>query len=242
MQLMLGVVSLMLAATFATPATQQTGQEIIARSIEARGGAAALRARETVRMTATMLIPQDGAEYRMVLLRKRPNFYRSEVEFEGEKMIRATDGRDAWWVNPSADVFEPSPMPAEMAASFIRQSDIDTSLAGFLPAGSEATFLDRTLVEGVEYLRVRITHPDGGEIINYYDSSTYLVGRTVRSQRDEEGEFEVVTVLSDYREVEGVLYSYRSERLVDGQTTRITTWTAFEPNVEMGDELFRQPR
>ena len=132
-------------------------------------------------------------------------------------------------------------MPEEMAAGFVRQAHIDTSLAGLLPAGSRAKYLDGEKVDGVDYVRVQFTHPDGSVIIIHYDAGTYLVGKTVRTEVDEEGEHEVTTLLSDYREVEGITYSFRSERLVDGRTVQITTCRAFEPNVEMDDKLFREP-
>lgn len=241
MHIGVATVLLLLTTALAGPVQQQTGEEIIARSIEARGGVGALEARQTVKMTAEVVRPLDGIKYRMTLYRKRPTYYRVEFENADGRMVRATDGQSSWWINPFADVLEPAPMPAELAAGLVRQAHIDTSLAGFLPAGSSATFLDRVEVEGIDYLRVLIERADGSEIINYYDANTYLVGRTLRTVVDESGEHEVVTLMSDYREVEGVVYSYKSENLVDGQTVQITTWTSFEPNVQMDDSLFRMP-
>ena len=52
----------------------QTADEIIARSVEARGGLAALQARQTVKMTARVERPQEGFGYSMTLYRKRPSF------------------------------------------------------------------------------------------------------------------------------------------------------------------------
>lgn len=112
------------------PASEQapTAEEVIARSIEARGGLAALRARQSVKMVARVERPQDGFGYSMTLFRKRPTFYRSVLEMGDTTIIRATDGESAWMVSTLAGSLEPAAMPADQAATFNRQAHIDTSL------------------------------------------------------------------------------------------------------------------
>jgi YD repeat-containing protein len=218
-----------------------TADDIIARSIEARGGLEALQARETVKMTATVERPQDGLRYSMTLYRKRPTFYRAEFASGGSMAIQATDGESAWWMSPLDGVSEPTPMTADQAAGFNRQSHIDTSLQGLLPAGNMARFMDQVEEDGVELLRVEITRADGETVTLYYDAETYLVRKATRMQETADGIQEVVTLVSDYREVDGVVYSFRAERQIDGTTIAITTWESFEANVPMDDALFRIP-
>jgi len=235
-------VLLLVAAVFPPDARAQTAEEIIARSVEARGGLAALQARQSVKMVARVERPQDGFGYSMTLFRKRPTFYRSVLTTGDTTVIRATDGETAWIVNTMAGSLEPVEMPAGQAATFKRQADIDTSLQGLLPAGSSATFLDRVEDDGGELLRVKIAHQDGSEEIRFYDATTYLVRKTSSMQQTPAGEREAIVLLSDYREVDGVLYSFRAERRVGGRTESVTTWTSFEHNVAMDDSLFRMPR
>lgn len=235
-------VPILAVALSAKDASGQTAQEIISRSVEARGGLAALERRATVKMTAEVELLQQGFSYSMVLFRRRPNLYRSEIRTTGDSVIvRATDGQSAWWINTYMGMDEPESLSPVDAAAFLRQAHIDTSLQGLLPRGSEAVFLDRVEEGGRGFLRVRISHPDGMEAVNFYDAETYLVRKVVRNQQTEGGEVETVVLLSDYRPVDGVLYSFRSERRVGGETVARTTWRAFEHDVAMDDSLFRMP-
>jgi len=219
----------------------QTADDIIARSIEARGGLAALEARETVRMTAMVERPLDGLRYSMTIFRKRPAFYRVEYRSGDTIVVQATDGETAWWVNPLAGVAEPTAMAVTQASAFNRQAHIDASLQGLLPAGSAAHLVGRVDEDGVELLRVEITHADGSVVTNYYNPDTYLVQKSARMQETADGIQEVVTLFSDYRDVDGVLYSFRAEQQIADTTVSITTWEAFEANVPMDEELFSMP-
>jgi hypothetical protein len=233
----------LLVSAFAGAGTRaQTAEEIIARSVEARGGLAALQARHTVKMTARVERPQDGFGYSMTLYRKRPSFYRSVLETGDTTIIRATDGESSWMINTLAGIYEATEMPADLAATFVRQADLDTSLQGLLPAGSSATFLDRVTDDDGEFMRVKITHQDGAEVTNYYDANTYLVRKAYSVQQSPAGEQQVIVLLSEYREVDGVVYSFMSEQQVEGVTVAATTWISFEHDVEMADSIFRMPR
>jgi hypothetical protein len=233
--------SLLTPSLLTAAARAQTASEIIARSLEARGGLAALQARATVKMTGYVERPQDGFGYSMVLYRKRPAFYRSELTTGDTAVIRASDGQSAWFINTVVGILEPADMPADQAAVFMRQADMDTSLQGLLPAGSEAEYLDTVVEDGVTFLRVRITHQDGDEAVNYYDATSYLVRKTQRVEQAQTGAVDVIVLLSDYREVDGVLYSFKSERRVAGVTVSTTIWSSFEHDVEMPDGLFTTP-
>jgi hypothetical protein len=219
----------------------QTADEIIARTLEARGGLAALQARRTVKMTARVEQLQQGFGYSMTLYRKGPSFYKSVIETGDTLVIRATDGDVTWVVNTQNGINEPMQVPSEEMAGFIRSADLDTSLQGLLPEGSSATFLGRVTDEDGEFLAVKIIHRDGAEVTNYYDANTYLVRKALSTQQSPDGEQQVVVLLSDYRNVDGVVYSFRSERLVDGVTVSATTWISFEHDLEMDDAMFRMP-
>lgn len=235
-----GAVSLVLPALVLTGCTP-TADDIIAKSIEARGGLAALEARETVKMTATVERPRDGLRYSMTLYRKRPTFYRAEYGSGDSTAVQATDGESAWWMSSLDGVPDPTPMTAEQAAGFNSGAHIDNSLQGLLRAGSTARFVERVEEDGVELLAVEITNANGSSVTNYYDADTYLVRKAVRMQETADGMQEVVTLASDYREVDGVVYSFRAERQIEGETIAITSWHSFEANVPMDEGLFQIP-
>ena len=114
----MGVVtlSLIVVAALAGPARPQTAEGTISQSIEARGGAVALEARQTVKMSANVVRPEDDLEYSMTLYRKRPTFYRLELQSADTRVVRATDGQRSWRINPLADVAQAAATPSRSGA------------------------------------------------------------------------------------------------------------------------------
>src|SRR5687767_14164261 len=86
-----------LAATGAFAAAQ-TVDEVIAKSLAAKGGNEKLRAVESVKTTGR--IKTARGELPVVNLTKRPNLKRQEMTVEGLTQIVAYDGTTLWGVNP----------------------------------------------------------------------------------------------------------------------------------------------
>src|SRR5205085_12232194 len=78
----------------------QTVDEIIKKAIEARGGIDKIKAVESERITGRVAFSQ-GLEGTVVLELERPHKLYSEITVEGQKVLRAYDGKSAGWtVNP----------------------------------------------------------------------------------------------------------------------------------------------
>src|SRR5438046_10398618 len=78
----------------------QTIDEIIKKAIEARGGIDKIKAVESERITGRVAFSQ-GLEGTVVLELERPHKLYSEITVEGQKVLRAYDGKSAGWtVNP----------------------------------------------------------------------------------------------------------------------------------------------
>src|SRR6185436_15679066 len=84
--------------TPAAPAALPTVDEIIARNLEAKGGAAKWQAIKSVKMTGMMI--RQGTEMPLTVYAMRPNFNRQEITTPGGKAVQAFDGTTAWVVNP----------------------------------------------------------------------------------------------------------------------------------------------
>ena len=68
---------LLLTAAFAAPAAAQTVDELIAKSLEARGGLDKLKAVHSIRMTGRMSVGAD--DLAMVVEMKRPASFRADI-------------------------------------------------------------------------------------------------------------------------------------------------------------------
>ena len=92
-----------LLATPAQPAKTMTVDEIVAKSIEARGGAAKIAAIQSLRSTGKVVFAGGSIEAPFGLLMKRPGMIRSETTLQGLTAVQAYDGSEGWSVQPFHD-------------------------------------------------------------------------------------------------------------------------------------------
>src|SRR5262245_60497566 len=97
-KLALASLMLMLMLVSAPAAAAATLEQIIARNIAARGGAAKLREVKSIRMTGQVRISGDffNVEAAWGMVQKRPNMMRMEMTFQGLTQVTAYDGREGW--------------------------------------------------------------------------------------------------------------------------------------------------
>ena len=97
-----GLLAIVLASTAATAQQSFTADQLVAKNLEARGGAAALAAIKSLQMEGRMLTPGDF-ELKMKEVRVRqPNgdAIRDDLTVQGLTIVQAYDGRSGWKINP----------------------------------------------------------------------------------------------------------------------------------------------
>ena len=93
----------------AAVARAQTVDEIVAKNLQAKGGAEKWKAVTSVKMTGK--ITMQGMELPLTVYAKRPNFNRQEVIVQDRQVIQAFDGTTAWLLNPMMGAKEPQEAP-----------------------------------------------------------------------------------------------------------------------------------
>jgi len=88
----------LILALLAGPAAAQTVDEVIARSLEARGGLERLKAIRSIRMTGR--VAAGDRQMTTVVEAKRPALIRVETIADGVRMVQAFDGKTAWGIPP----------------------------------------------------------------------------------------------------------------------------------------------
>ena len=119
--------ALALLAPPAQPAKTLAVDEIVARSVEARGGAAKLAAIQSLRLTGKVQF--GGANFSIdaayAVLVKRPGRIRSETTLQGLTAVEAYDGAEGWSVQPFQGRRDPQKTPAENLKSVAQEADFD---------------------------------------------------------------------------------------------------------------------
>ena len=92
------VAALSTPVIFGQGTNQPTVDELVAKNIEAKGGASALNSLQTLRSTGKLLVQGGQIELGYLQVKKRPDEVRTEASLQGMTQIEAYDGKDGWKV------------------------------------------------------------------------------------------------------------------------------------------------
>ena len=159
----------------------QTVDEIVARSVAARGGREALAAVRTLRMTG---LATAGPGRTAIVRREiaRPGRIRTEFVFQGTTGVYAWDGTRGWRVSPLEGSLDARPMSAEEAAAAAEQADVDGPLVDWKKKGHrvELAGVDSLAAGPAQHLKV--TMKSGTVRHVWLDAASGLVVRTLATR------------------------------------------------------------
>jgi hypothetical protein len=230
---------LLLATVLAAPAPAQTVDDVIAKSLEARGGVARLKAIQAIRMTGKMSM--GPMELPMVIEMKRPASFRADVTVQGALAVQAYDGTTAWGISPMGSG-QAEALPAEAAREMADRADLDGPLVDYRAKGHQVELLGKEKVEGRDVYRLKVTKKSGD--VEYYllAADSYLPVK-VEARRTVRGT-EIVgeSTIGDYREAGGFLWPYSIQNSAQGNPeTQNLTVEKIEVNPTLDDALFKMP-
>lgn len=232
---------LAVAAVFTLPAAAQTVDEIIAKSIEARGGEAKLRAVKSLRLTGKIEVgPGMLAPVTMII--KRPGMVRMEFTVQGMTAIQAYDGKQGWDIVPFQGKKDAEPMAADDVKELEDQADIDGALMDYKTKGNTVEFLGKDKVEGSDAYKLKVTKKNGIIETSFIDADSGLEVKSVTKTKIHGNDTEVETTYSDFRNVEGLIVPFSVETGAVGSTQKQKiTIDKIEINPEVNDADFHMP-
>jgi outer membrane lipoprotein-sorting protein len=234
-----GLLALFILGLLVVPGSSQNADEILERVIKARGRREILEGIKDVTIVADMEIIQMGMEGTMTIYQKEPNMYRHDIEIMGMQNTIAFDGETAWWISSQTGMAEDF---SEEKAEVLRHSSFGNS-ALLDPAkyGIKYTYKGKETIEGKDYLILDRVYSGGSTIIHYIDPETYLIYKTKQDSFDEMmTEIVEETIMSDYKNVEGVMTAHVLTILRDGTEFGILTVTDVDINTGLEDSFFKK--
>jgi len=230
---------LLAGAVLAVPAFSQTLDEVIAKSLEARGGLGRLRAVQSIRVTGRMSMGKGEAS--MVVERKRPGSIRAEITLRGERVVQAWDGVTAWGIPPMGSG-QPEVLPAEAAAAMADEADVDGPLVDYRAKGHQVTLLGKATLDGGDSYKIEVRKKGGAVEIHFLDARSYLTVR-IEGKRTVRGTVvEGESLLGDYREAGGILWPYSIKSGARGNPEKQTlTVDKIEVDPALDDARFKMP-
>ncbi len=242
------IISLILAGLiapeiFAQDKNQQTVDELVAKNIEAKGGATALHDLQSLRLTGKLLV-QIGAQIELAYLqvKKRPDDVRTEASLQGMTQIEAYDGKEGWKVSPFFGRKDPERISADDIKALVEDAEIDGPLVDWQAKGNTVEYLGTEDVDGTPAHKLKVVRKNGDVSFVYLDPDHFLEIR-ILTERTRHGAYEEVeTDLGDYEKVGGVFVptsiEFGGKGAPDKQRIIIDK---VEANVPVDDTIFQFP-
>src|SRR6476661_4075592 len=241
------VISLTIAALgtptiFAQGTNQPTVDELVAKNMEAKGGATALNSLQTLRSTGKLLVQGGQIELAFLQSKKRPDEVRTEVSLQGMTQIEAYDGKEGWKVSPFFGRKDPERMSADDVKALIEDTETGGPLADWKAKGSTVEYLGTEDVDGTPAHKLKVVRKNGDVSFVYLDPDHFLEIRIV-TQRVRHGAHEEIEMdLGDYEKAGDVFVPTSIEVGSKGSPDKQTIVVdKVEANVPVDDTIFHFP-
>lgn len=226
-----GIISIMailfvsaLASGDRVRAQQIDADEIVARSIEAMGGAERIGSWETLRIRYN-LPDHEGTSQTEI---RRPNLFRAgRLVFDGERaaMLPRSAGEEVEMI------------PAEEWKDF--ELDIAWSVPAFLDYPAE--YLGPDSVVGHETYKLGVSLPLGAHITYYIDANTFMILKAASDFTIRGNDYHWERLFTNHRKVDGILFPW-AFTYPGRQGEVLTAWVEeVEVNPALPAEHFRIP-
>ncbi len=212
-------------------------EEIIAKMIEAGGGADAIRKIKNRVMKLTIDFGMGGMTGKGLVHSARPGNQHTAIEVQGAGTIEEGVADGVAWA--LAVMTGPQIKEGGERGMSLLGADLD-GLLNWKSHFKKIECASKETLDGKEYFKVELTPLEGSVITTYVDATTYLAYRSDLKLSTAMGEFDMIIYSEDYRPVDGVQYAYKSRIEIMGQK-RVVTIESIEHNVEMPKDRFKLP-
>ncbi len=235
-------VALVAPAVLAQDKNAPTVDELVFKNVEAKGGADALHALQSLRLTGKLLVQQGQIELAYLQIKKRPDEVRTDASLQGMTQIEAYDGKEGWKVSPFFGRKDPERMSADDVKELVEDAEIDGPLVDWKTKESTVEYLGTEDVDGTLAHKMKVVRKNGDVSFVYLDPDHSLEIRVVTQRIKHGAHEEVETDLGDYEKAGHVFVPTSIEfgRKGDPDKQRIII-DKVEANVPVDDSIFHFP-
>jgi hypothetical protein len=215
------------------------GKRILEKSITAMGGRDLLSRAGNSRV-ATEMKTSTGLSVTSISYTKDFTKIRRETKVMGTNAVEAYNGKTGWAT--IAQTRSTIDLPEPMLQDLKRSAAGNLSLLDPDKLDITTTSEGRKTIEGKEYIVLKQTYKDRSVTTLYLDSTTYLPFKTVSlSLNGQLQNVETETILSDYRDVEGLQIPFAAKIMQSGKEYANVTTSECKFRLNLEDSLFEKP-
>ncbi|HEX4374139.1 MAG TPA: hypothetical protein VHZ50_12630 [Puia sp.] len=221
-------------------ASAQTADDIINKTVNALGGKDVISKINSMNIEATMQVMGNEAPNTVTVLNGKG--YRSESEFNGQKIITAVTDKGGWMINPMAGANDPTALPVDQFKNYKEQLYIGGPLINYAANGYKAELEGQEKVGSVNAYKIKLTSKDSVETLYYIDPTTYYPIKSIRHGNAMGQDVEISVTMSDYKKTDGGLVApYSVDMDFGGQFQISTTIKKIELNKPVDPKIFDMP-
>ena len=219
-----------------------TVDELVAKNIQAKGGAAALNSIQSLRFTGKLIVNEGKLKLAVLETKKRPGKVRSEISLQGMTQVQSYDGKDGWRISPFQGRKDPEKMSTDDLKSLSEDAEIGGPLVDWKTKGSTVAYLGTEDVDGTLAHKLKVTRKNGDVSFVYLDPDYFLEIRILTQRIEHGAQIEEEEDLGDYEKVNGVFFPFSKETGSKGDPDKAKyNIEKAEANVPVDDALFRFP-
>lgn len=211
-------------------------EEVLARSIEAHGGRAAIDAVKSSYTEAKTEVKSQGMSFASRIWTKGDDSY-TEVDMPGMGLMQMwKKGDEVWSKEPINGLRKLEGREAAQA----RWTSDPLLAANWNEYFDKAETVGRVKEKDTELLEVKLSAQGGDEVVLAFDAATGLLASQAFKQESPMGALAVRIKVEDYRDVQGVKVPFR--QTTDMQlASAVMTVEKYEVNVEVDDAKLQPP-
>jgi hypothetical protein len=184
-----------------------SADELVAKNLEARGGADALRAITSMHALGKLRLG-GGLEARTETWAVAPDKVRQDFSLQGLTQVNAWDGSQGWIIDPFQGRRDPQKLSGDDTKALAQAADIAGPLLDAQKKGERIEYLGTEDIDGTDAHKLRVTFKNGDSRVIYLDPDDFLEIRVV-DHRNIRGQEQVQTTdLGEYEKVDGVYFPF----------------------------------
>ncbi|MXV13924.1 hypothetical protein [Hufsiella ginkgonis] len=197
----------------------QTAEEVINKNIKYGGGAKLWKTVRTI--TSSGEYNYSGAKFPFRTYAQAPNLYKFVVPLQGKYYAQGFNGKNGWKIDAFKNETRPTTLTGSAARAMANEADveIEPALVNYRLKGHRATLEAKTVVGGKNCFNVKLVRKTGETEHYFFDDSTFeLRMKTAVAKNPEMGGEVISTTYSDYRNVSGLKFAFKSVSKMKDQT------------------------
>jgi hypothetical protein len=184
-----------------------TAEELVAKNLEARGGADKLRAITSMHTLGKLRLG-GGLEAKTESFAVAPDKVRFEFSLQGLTAVQAWDGKQAWAIDPFQGRRDPQKLSTDDSKDLVLAADIAGPLLDWQEKGSHLEYLGTEDIDGTDAHKLRVTFKNGDSQVLFLDPDQFLAIRVVDHRMVRGQEQGQTTDVGEYEKVDGVYFPF----------------------------------